>query len=281
MSNSVFIGNVMFTNPSDDQIKKSKELEKELENKRKILENKVHQLRFRYLYPSVNLNLLLDIQTQLYDLEEEFITLTRQIYHGVDIYPPHRPLLYFMNEIREIISEKSPNFYKISIIMSKTEIVNGYNLYDLNEKNGKIFDYQHFTKLTELFHTKNTMNKAQFMTKYWNDTCSDWAKQDECGECFAGYWKYPEDSEEYKNRFHLTKTANGEALYKLPYSHALIFETIEIGCGNRQESVRYTNFLCEVIKRKLDNKEENESKNTEEIQNKIRILPFKSEFDEV
>lgn len=251
----VNIGNILILNPSDDQIKKSEKYNQELKIKRKIIDDKVNTLRSLYILPFQDLIFLMDIERQLFDLEAQILDLIK-----IRIYPTPEPLSIFFKEISQIISKKTPNFYKIPIIMSETEIVNGYNLFNLDETHSKIFTYEYFTELIKLFNTENTMTKEEFMTKYWNETCSDWAKQDTCGKFFVGYWKYPDDSEEYKNAWSLTKTANGEALYELPYSHALIFETIKIGCGNRQESVKYTNFLCEIIKRKLQNENIEEKK---------------------
>uniref|UniRef100_A0A6C0AEC5 Uncharacterized protein n=1 Tax=viral metagenome TaxID=1070528 RepID=A0A6C0AEC5_9ZZZZ len=94
------------------------------------------------------------------------------------------------------------------------------------------------------------MTKKEFMEKYDEEACSDWSKQDECGEC--------------GNASIFSREANGAALYKLPYSHALIFRTIEMGCCNRMESVKYSNTICEYVKRKLSNK-------TDEVEKPIFI----------
>jgi len=39
--------------------------------------------------------------------------------------------------------------------------------------------------------------------------------------------------------------------YNLPYSKELLLETISIGCSRRTESVRFSNFFCEYIARKV------------------------------
>jgi hypothetical protein len=43
---------------------------------------------------------------------------------------------------------------------------------------------------------------------------------------------------------------NFKGLCELPYPRELIKRTIDLGCGNRNESVRYSNFICEWVKRK-------------------------------
>lgn len=141
------------------------------------------------------------------------------------------------------------------INFSGVEQVNGYYLHPLEEESGRsLYWYGDFQKLEELYNTANTMTKEEFMEKYNEETCSDWCKHDEYGEYYGGYWMYPKGSYERENAWTLSKIRNGEALYNLPYSHDLIFKTIEMGCANRRESVRYTNTICEYVKRKLANK---------------------------
>jgi len=63
-----------------------------------------------------------------------------------------------------------------------------------------------------------------------------------------GYWLYPKGTPEKQNASNLTRTANGTALWNLPYSKEVVLKIIELGCGNRMEYVSYSNFLCEWLK---------------------------------
>jgi hypothetical protein len=153
-----------------------------------------------------------------------------------------------------MIDKKVPSWYSIPVSLSEDEKVNGYQLLNLNEEYGKPFYwYNDFQNMENHYNTPNTMTKEEFMEKYDEEACSEWSKMDENGECYGGFYNYPKDSDEYKNAYDLTRKANGEALYNLPYSHALIFETIRIGCNSLQESVKYSNTICEYVKRKLCN----------------------------
>lgn len=81
--------------------------------------------------------------------------------------------------------------------------------------------------------------------------CTDWYKMDYKGDPFGGFYSYPEDSYEYENAWTLSFQDNCRRLWQLPYPHDLILKTVEMGCNNRQESVVYSNSLCEWIYRKL------------------------------
>jgi hypothetical protein len=45
---------------------------------------------------------------------------------------------------------------------------------------------------------------------------------------------------------------NGNVLIIIVYLFKITVETIRHGCGNFQESVKYSNFMCEYLKRILD-----------------------------
>ena len=192
------------------------------------------------------------------------------IFRGLNrIYPRPQIFTEFTDLVLEKLKEHIPEWFNTSkITMTDEEVVNGYKLYDTSKLTGLWFRYDYFLELEKLFNKENTMNEEEFYEKYDDIACSDWSKQDEHGECFGGFWKYPEGSYEKKNAYTLSRDANGKALYKLPYSHALIFETIEYGCGNRQESVRYSNFMCEYVKRiialKIPN-QETKAQQTQEL----------------
>ena len=73
---------------------------------------------------------------------------------------------------------------------------------------------------------------------------------DRNGTPYGGFWDYPKDSDEYLNAYNLTREDNFRGLCELPYPRRVMLQVINIGCHTRMESVRYTNSLCEWIKRK-------------------------------
>ena len=91
----------------------------------------------------------------------------------------------------------------------------------------------------------NDFNKDCKTIKELKDL-TDWNKQQPNGEYFGGFW----NDKSCSNASVLTRQHNFDELIKLPYSRKLICETIDIGCCNRIESVRFTNYVCEWIKRK-------------------------------
>jgi hypothetical protein len=105
--------------------------------------------------------------------------------------------------------------------------------------------------MVNTFKTPTVMSEEEFIEKYDGTVCSDWNKIDEHGESFKGAWEAEENTFEKEHASQITRRRNGEALYKLPYPHTAIFYTIGIGCSNRLESVRYSNFLCEWTFRKM------------------------------
>ena len=92
----------------------------------------------------------------------------------------------------------------------------------------------------------------EFVVEFNQTACTDWNKIDEYGNSYGGYWTYPKGSYEGDNAFFLTRQKNCQKLYQLPYSKSFLLHTIVIGCRNRMESVRYSNHLCEMFKKKLN-----------------------------
>ena len=137
-------------------------------------------------------------------------------------------------------------YYETKLIMKYAEEINGYKLYDTDSY---IMDFELFEKLRQLLKSNEPMLKEEFETKFENIACSDWCKMDRYGECYGGFWKYPEDTEERKDAYNLSRKDNYNGLWLLPYPKKMILKTIEIGCKNRMESVRYSNFLCEWVTR--------------------------------
>jgi len=143
---------------------------------------------------------------------------------------------------------KAKLFYEYKLIIEDEEI-NGYKLWNIDGQN--VLDFEDFKEICELWEQPD-ITEEEFREGLDKNLCSDWAKQDRHGECFGGFWAYPEGSDEKINAYTLSRQDNIEGLCELPYPRNIIIKTCEWGCNSRMESVAYSNFLCEWIKRKKD-----------------------------
>jgi hypothetical protein len=151
----------------------------------------------------------------------------------------------------EYIFEKMYAIYfdekNVKIVRAQDENVNGYQLYDYNE------NYDINDELIDKYNDKTVMSFDEFYEEFDNITCTEWAKIDDNGISFAGYWKYPKESYEYENAYHLTFEDNCKKVYELPYSHKLKLWATKYSCEfSYNESVRDTNYWCELVKRKIE-----------------------------
>jgi hypothetical protein len=121
------------------------------------------------------------------------------------------------------------------IFMKESDIINDYQLYPSSKP---FLRQTEFYELVELWNTNKKYTYDEFYSLYDSTACHDWYKIDKNG-----------DSVNYSEQ---NRTNSGDLLWKLPYPKQVVLKTIEIGCGPRLESVRFSNFLCEWIKRKMD-----------------------------
>jgi hypothetical protein len=167
--------------------------------------------------------------------------------------PTYEAIVQVKNRINDLFA---PDSYKKPICFKPVDKINGYELgCDMNEiLDGLFFDWVQFKRFYSMWtEIKPELDLVDgFYTEYDNLACSDWSKMDEFGECFGGFWKYPEESEEKKNAWYLSRERNGKKLFELPYPKSFVLETIKLGCGNRQESVPYSNMLCHYMQLKID-----------------------------
>lgn len=198
-----------------------------------------------------------DILYLMYDkldyLEKTLKTERRKLNNGgnggVIYYGPQKRLFNdFYDAIEQMIRQHDPSPFYEKLETINTEIVNGYQMYN----GGEVFDKKTFDKLLIIWNNNKQYTPEEFYDQYDSLACSDWSKMDRHGECYGGFWKYPEDSYEKANAYDLSRKDNGLALYQLPYPKEIVLKTIKYGCNNRHESVRYSNFLCEWIKRKIN-----------------------------
>ena len=165
------------------------------------------------------------------------------------VYPPIRYMQEFYKLADDICKKYDP-IYSSELCMNDSEIVNGYKLYNIKKK--PFMNRNDYEDCIILWQSNKEYTQEQFMELYENTACADWAKQTDHGESFGGYWAYPDGSPEKLDAWNLTRTTNGVALWNLPYPKEFVLKTIEMGCCNRMECVRYSNFLCEWIKRKSE-----------------------------
>jgi hypothetical protein len=142
--------------------------------------------------------------------------------------------------------EDKSNPYNADLVIEKDEMVNGYKMIGSKEP---YMPEDMYNSIVEIWkNSKDCESIDEFLDK--NEFCSDWNKQDEYGECYGGYWKYPDGSYEKENAFRLSGRKNLMELYNLPYPDDVLIESVRIGCGCRRESVLESNMLCEWVYRK-------------------------------
>jgi hypothetical protein len=207
---------------------------------------------------------------------EQLVQLKENLYFYINYIDERQNIFYlntnlFKTELKQInnaINKFANNEFNEPIIMKEDDCVNCYNLYNIYEN---IANYDKFLNYVKIWNKVNLpisdklnflqmpkdliniivlycdMNDNEFINKFDDVSCSDWSKMDRNGNSFGGFWK----CDEYQNAYDLSYNDNRNALLELPYPREFILETVEIGCNNRMESVRYTNTLCEWTKRKI------------------------------
>ncbi len=85
------------------------------------------------------------------------------------------------------------------------------------------------------------MDKDAFLEYYGTQACDNWRDMNTNGELLF----HP------PHTIGRTFQKNGEALYALPFPKRFLLATIEIGCRNGRESVRYSNFLGVWMTRRM------------------------------
>lgn len=112
------------------------------------------------------------------------------------MYPQPQFLQLFMDDIKKRIDKYIPEWFKKPLKITENEIVNDYKMIYTSKIREQIFNYYYFLDLEKLYNTPNTLTEKEFMEKYDDLACSVWSKMDKHGECFGGYWKYPDGSYE-------------------------------------------------------------------------------------
>ncbi len=141
-------------------------------------------------------------------------------------------------------------YYAHPLCTSEDVEVNGYDLYNKNDGEA----IMGFYAMENIIRTKCIAaqpTEEEFDQWLKEEVCSDWNKMDDYGNSFGGFWQFPEGSHEKENAYALSGEFNKAALKALPYPYKLLKWTVRIGCNNRQECVRYSNFLCYYVEQTM------------------------------
>jgi len=182
------------------------------------------------------------------DIDYLEMKYSRQVLGNCVVYP--KPI--YMQDFYDFadgLCKRYDSKYETELYISKEESINGYNLYDTKTKILRRKDYD---ILVKDWNKNKQYTQKGFLKLYNKKACTEWSKMDEHGNHYQGYYLYPEGSYERENAYSLTRKANGLALWKLPYPKKVILKSIDYGCGSHKESVRFSNYICEWIKRKME-----------------------------
>ena len=108
--------------------------------------------------------------------------------------------------------------------------------------------YESYKRLEKLYLENEYISDESFTNICGKELCSAWGQVNKKGEFFKGFWKYPEDSEQYKDAWLLTRESNIKKLINIKYPRRLILEIIKIGCANHKESIRFCESTCHFVK---------------------------------
>lgn len=185
---------------------------------------------------------LVQLTEKYSNLAIKFINITHDSFSldlGIYLGPKITPYDNLLKKINQKIESYYPK-YKEIIIFKNTECANGFQLYNVTEN---LFLLADFIELKKMFENNKPMTYVEFRAEFGENACTEWHKMDEHGNSFGGFWLSDEPVER-DDAFNLQFEENCKMLYELPYSNKLKLWTINYGCRNRLESVRYSNFLC-------------------------------------
>ena len=162
-----------------------------------------------------------DIYKIFKDIDCLYIIYNRSIGHFTK-NPPIFIDEFYDNAFK--ICELYGDQYAQKLYMSKGQIVNNYELYDL--KNGRFFMRKlEFNEFVKIWIDNKQYTQEEFITEY-TKKCIDW---NGCND---------------QNNI----IKNGIDLWNLPYPKEVILKTMTLENSN---CVRYCNFVCEWIKQKM------------------------------
>jgi hypothetical protein len=165
-------------------------------------------------------------------------------------------LLLWIDELScsdKILGKAYYDIDKCSVVLSKDDYVNGYQLIDIQE-NANLFTFEDFEILYTMWQESllHDWIDDEFERMFHREACADWGKMGQDGSSFDNqFWNASKDSDEYLNAYIYTMHDNLQALLKLPYPRRVLLQTIKIGCKRRRESVRYSNMMCHYMEQKM------------------------------
>lgn len=232
----------------------------------KDYEKKIFNRRDEIVIFLENLENITDLE-QLENMSDLIVRFERMytISNGGPVFMYPVPISTNYERVCERIHNLTLDYSCHIVHIDKKHIINGYELHDYYCESNPV-SYSYFLKLCKIW--KNLMEyedgkwiekseplkeltKEEFFKLFNSTACSDWGKQDEYGECFGGFWKYPDNSHEKEHAYKLSIDKNKRLLWKLPYPKRFLIETINIGCSNRYESVKYSNYLGYWMEEKM------------------------------
>lgn len=195
---------------------------------------------------------LIDLVEYFEALQTDFIKQYRDIFlMDAGVYRQKIVLDDEINLIYDRINEigKLQYYYENDIIFDLDKTINGYKIPPASKLN---IPFNFFLEWKDIWLDPTEMTYEEFSDQFDEIACTEWYKMDKYGECYGGFWTYPKNSYEYEHAWELSGEENCKALYELPYPKKFILETIKIGCSSRQESVPYSNKLCEWMSRMMN-----------------------------
>jgi len=184
-----------------------------------------------------NIAYLSDLKELIFDLQKFYCKRTgRSSRLDLGLYAK-LPFQEYVSKVADRMEELAPPSFRKTLEIFSTENVNGYYLYYISSE--LLFAYDDFLSYIELWNDPDQPSKSEFMAKYQRKACSEWCKMQPDGT----------PGQYFGNS---VRELNGNALWDLPYPKKFVLKTINIGCQTRQESVRYSNFMCEWMKRKIE-----------------------------
>ncbi len=147
--------------------------------------------------------------------------------------------------IEDVIAQKDCPHYDTPIIMNSDEIVNNYRLWTTRKP---IVSSDVYKELLELLNDPSPrLTYEEFIQQC--GFCTEWHKMDDNGESYQLFWN-SDDPNIKSQAWDLSFDHNTRKLYELPFHTSFLKKSVDIGCSNRMESVRYSNFLGVWVQRK-------------------------------
>lgn len=154
-------------------------------------------------------------------------------------YTKFREMMY------DLVDARTGNDKNVVDLASGT--LNGY---EVRQYKGVPYDLKFGKEWAKLWNEacSGDMLFAEFEKETDEEMCSDWAKMDQYGDCYGGYWK-SEDQAVKAKAYILSRYTNIWHLYQLPFPKRLLIASVSLGCSRRRESVEESNFYLVLFQK--------------------------------